>query len=317
MNTKDESHEQQQSISEVHRVRLEKVKALQEQGINPWGTYQETTATTHEVLEEFDDHTPQEKSYILAGRLMSRRDHGKTIFAHLQDRDGRLQLYIRKDEIGEELFTLLTQLIDAVDISTIHGTDAVGGLVSFRNGKPFKSRYRRFKIKTVEGMDDFGMMREVLYRRFHRLKEEGNKYPDLLLVDGGKGQLSCAMEVLEKLEITTVETVGLAKRLEEVFLPNQSDPQNIPKSSSSLHLLRSIRDEAHRFAVNYHRKLRTKRGVTSKLDHIPGIGPSRRTALLKAFSSVKKIGEASEDDIASIPGISEKLAAVIKKSLQD
>lgn len=209
----------------------------------------------------------------------------------------------------------IPRLIDAVDISTFQGMDAAGSLISFRNGKPFKSRYRRFRIKTAEGMDDFGMMREVLFRRFDRLKKEGKDYPDLLLVDGGKGQLSCAVEILEKLGIDSVETAGLAKRLEEVFLPFQSAPQNIPKTSSSLHLLRSVRDEAHRFAVTYHRKLRTKRSLATGLDHIPGIGPSRRTALLKTFGSVKKIREASVDEIAAVAGFSDKLALVIKKSL--
>lgn len=205
--------------------------------------------------------------------------------------------------------------IEAVDISILQGTDAVGSLVCFVDGKPKKSDYRRFKIRTVEGQDDTAMMREVVVRHFKRLQEEEGERPGLLLVDGGKGQLSSAVEALNTLGITDQIVIGLAKRLEEVFFPGVSDPQMIPKASSSLKLLQHIRNEAHRFAVTYHRTLRDRRTTASALDRIPGIGPTRKRALLRAFGSVKQIAGASLEDIAAVEGIGSKTAKVIQLNL--
>lgn len=207
--------------------------------------------------------------------------------------------------------------IEAVDISNIQGTDAVGSLVCFVDGRAKKSEYRRFKIRSVEGADDFAMMREVVTRRFRRLREEGGAFPDLLLVDGGKGQLSSAVEALKALGIRDQPVVGLAKRLEEVFVPGASEAQMIPKVSSSLKLLQQIRDEAHRFAITYHRQLRAERTIASELDRIPKIGKARKIALLKQFGSVKRIAEADVEEIAAVSGIGRTLAKGIKEGLKD
>jgi len=209
----------------------------------------------------------------------------------------------------------LPRRIEAVDISNIGGQDAVGSLVTFLDGKPKKSEYRRFRIATVEGQDDFAMMREVVTRRFQRLLEEERELPDLLMVDGGKGQLSSAQTALKEVGVDDQPVIGLAKRLEEVFLPGSSDPVVIPKVSSSLRLLQAIRDEAHRFAVEYHRKLRGKRTISSALDKIPGVGAARRTALLKTFGSVVRIASAEVEEIAAVEGIGPKLAETIKSEL--
>ena len=205
--------------------------------------------------------------------------------------------------------------IEAVDISNIQGSDPVASLVCFVDGRPRKSEYRHFKIVGIEGPNDFAMMHQVVTRRFKRLMEEGKTFPDLLLIDGGKGQLSSAVEALQTLGIQDQPVIGLAKRLEEVFLPGLSDPQNIPKTSASLRLLQGLRDESHRFAITYHRKLRQKRTLTSELDDIPGVGPSRRKALLRHFGSLKRIREASVETIAAVEGISPKLAIEIHTTL--
>ncbi len=207
--------------------------------------------------------------------------------------------------------------IEAMDISNIQGADAVGSLVCFVDGRAKKSEYRRFKIRSVAGVDDYAMMREVVTRRFRRLREEERAFPDLLLVDGGKGQLSSAVKALEKLGIGDQSVIGLAKRLEEVFVPGISEAQTIPKVSSALKLLQQIRDEAHRFAIAYHRKLRTDRTIASELDRIPGIGKTRRIALLKCFGSIKRIARAEVEQIARVSRIGEKLAKEIKEGLND
>ncbi len=198
-----------------------------------------------------------------------------------------------------------------IDISHLHGTDTVGSLVFFRDGKPEKKEYRHFKISTVDGIDDFASMREVVRRYFTRRLEEKKELPDLLLVDGGKGQLSSAKLILGELGLNDQAVAGLAKRLEEIFLPGVSVPQNIPKTSSSIHLLQRIRDEAHRFAVTYQRKLRKKRTVSSSISNIRGIGPGKTAGLLKHFGSVEAIRNADIEEIAKVSGIGTKYAATI------
>ncbi len=202
--------------------------------------------------------------------------------------------------------------IACIDISHLHGIDTVGSLVFFRDGKPEKKEYRRFRISTVDGIDDFGSMREVVRRYFSRRMEEKKELPDLLLVDGGKGQLSSAKGVLVELGLHDQAAAGLAKRLEELFLPGVPDPQNIPKTSSSIHLLQRVRDEAHRFAVTYQRKLRNKRTITSSISNIEGVGPKKTDDLLKHFGSVKAIRDADAEEIARVPGIGPKLAEIIR-----
>ena len=198
--------------------------------------------------------------------------------------------------------------IAAFDISNLGPQDAVGSLVFFQDGRPQKSRYRRFKIKTVEGQDDFAMMAEVVHRYFTRLTERKQEYPDLVLIDGGKGQLSAAVQTLNSQGINNQSVVALAKRLDEVFLPQRSEPLMIPKGSASLKLLQRIRDEAHRFAVEYHRKLRKKRIIKSELDQIPGVGPTRRKELLKHFRSIEKIKETDLEELLKLEGINKKVA---------
>jgi excinuclease ABC subunit C len=197
--------------------------------------------------------------------------------------------------------------IAAFDISNLGPSDAVGSLVFFEDGHPRKSQYRRFKIKTVKGQDDFAMMSEVVKRYFTGLSVEKKEFPDLVLVDGGKGQLSTTLETLNALSIKNQNVIALAKRLDEVFLPGKSDSLMIPKSSASLKLLQRIRNEAHRFAVEYHRKLRKKRTIKSELDEIPGIGPTRRKILLSHFGSVERIKKASSEELLGIEGINRKV----------
>ena len=201
--------------------------------------------------------------------------------------------------------------IEAFDISNIQGTDATASLVTFINGQANKNNYRRFKIRTKSTPDDFAMMSEVIERRYSRQLKENKPLPDLIMVDGGKGQLSSAIKVLEKLNIVNQPIIGLAKRLDEVFVPGASDPQNIPKTSSGLHLLQRIRDESHRFAIEYHRKLRSKRSTYSELDDISGIGDQRKKKLIHYFGSLKNLKTASLEEIQAVKGIPKSLAAQI------
>jgi excinuclease ABC subunit C len=201
------------------------------------------------------------------------------------------------------------------DISNTGETDAVGSGVYFDNGKPKKGEYRHFKIKGVKGQDDFKMMREVVGRYFHRLKEENKQPPDLVIVDGGKGQLSNAQEELESLGFKDQTIISLAKRLEEVYVPGLSDPITIPKASPALMLLKRIRDEAHRFAITYNRKVRTLRTIKSALDDIPGVGPAKRQLLLTEFGSVERIRQMSIEELSHLKGITPKLAEAILQKL--
>ena len=245
--------------------------------------------------------------------------------ANLHLKEFILNKIARADYIPKSLSALKNDLnmekiprrIEAFDISNIQGKDAVGSMVCFLNAMPKKSEYRRFKIKSVEGPDDYSMMREVLLRRYRRVLEEDKPLPDLILVDGGKGQLSAAVSVLTNLDLLDLDVIGLAKRLEEVYKPYQSEPQNISKTSPGLSLLRRIRDESHRFAVTYHRKLRKKRNLHSVLDDVKGVGPNKRNALLAEFKSVNDIKDAPLNKLTTIPGISIKLATSIKEQLTE
>lgn len=201
--------------------------------------------------------------------------------------------------------------IEGFDISNIQGTDPVASMVVFKNGSPSKQDYRRFKIKTIEGPNDFAMMQEVIERRYTRVLNERQQLPDLILIDGGKGQLNAACELLRKLGIIDQQIIGLAKREEEVFLPGESEPVIIPHQSPALHLIQRVRDEAHRFAVSYHRKLRSRRLTHSMLDDIPGVGPKRRQALLRHFGSLGEIKKANISKLKEVEGVSDKTARVI------
>lgn len=193
--------------------------------------------------------------------------------------------------------------IECFDNSNIQGTNPVASCVVFRNGKPSKRDYRHFNIKTVEGPDDFASMKEVLHRRYTRMMAEGEELPQLVVVDGGKGQLSAAVETFDEMGIRgTVALVGIAKRLEEIYFPGDTYPLYIDKKSPSLRVIQALRDEAHRFGITHHRNRRSKGQVRSELDSIKGIGPATATALLKHFKSVKRIREASLDDLTAVAG---------------
>lgn len=192
--------------------------------------------------------------------------------------------------------------IECFDISNTQGTDSVASMVVFVDGKPKKSEYRKFKIKTVTGADDFASMQEVVHRRYTRLLEEGTALPDLIMVDGGKGQLSSAVEILGKLGQANQKIIGLAKRLEEVFVPGANEPLLIPKTSSGLKLLQQVRNEAHRFAITFHRTLRSKRVLRTELDLVKGVGKARARELLEVFGSVQGVKFASEEQLAEIVG---------------
>ena len=204
--------------------------------------------------------------------------------------------------------------IEAYDISHIQGTETVASRVVFVNGQPRKSSYRHYNVKTVQGVDDFSSMAEILERRIRSSKEENEVLPDLLLIDGGKGQLSAVVDKLKQADISNQPVAGLAKRLEEVFVPGQNDALMIPKKSPALHLLQRIRDEAHRFAVSFHRKKRGKSMVTSILDGIDGVGAKRREALLKQFGSVDELRKKSGSDLV-LAGIPESVAKRIMEIL--
>ena len=193
--------------------------------------------------------------------------------------------------------------IECFDNSNIQGTNPVASCVVFRNGKPSKRDYRHFNIKTVVGPDDFASMKEVLTRRYTRLMQEGEELPQLVVVDGGKGQLSAAVEALEAIGLRgTIALAGIAKRLEEIYFPGDSVPLYIDKNSETLKVVQHMRDEAHRFGITFHRDKRSKSQIVSELDSIKGVGPKTAEALLKHFKSVKRIRQASLDEIAAVVG---------------
>ncbi len=197
----------------------------------------------------------------------------------------------------------LPRHIECFDNSNIQGTNPVASCVVFRDGKPSKKDYRHFNIKTVEGPDDFASMKEVLTRRYTRLVNEGQGLPQLIVVDGGKGQLSSAVEALDEMGLRgAIAVVGIAKRLEEIYFPGDSVPLYIDKNSESLRVVQHLRDEAHRFGITHHRNRRSRSQTVSALDSIKGIGEKTRQALLTHFKSLKRVREADLDDLASVIG---------------
>jgi len=201
--------------------------------------------------------------------------------------------------------------IEAFDISNIQGKYAVGSLVTFYNASPLKSEYRRYRIKTVKGINDFAMMQEVVRRRYTRQIEEKKTLPDLIVIDGGKGQLAIAKVVMDELNLPSIPIIGLAKKLEEVFLPDQAEQIVLPRNSIALILLQRIRDEAHRFAITYHRNLRGKNELGSILDQIPGLGSAKKKTLWNYFETIKKMRSASVEELCKVEGIGPKLAQTI------
>jgi excinuclease ABC subunit C len=223
------------------------------------------------------------------------------------------------DRAEEALFSLqeeldlkvVPRLMVCFDISHTQGTETVGSAVVFENAEPRRALYRHMRIKGEWGNDDYRSMAEVVERYFRRLLDEERPLPDLAVIDGGKGQLSAAVGALRALGLSDVAVIALAKREEEVFVPHRAQPLRLDRRNRALHLLQRIRDEAHRFAVRYNRKLRTRRTIRSDLADIPGVGPKRQTALLRRFGSLKGVREATRDEIARVPGFSEALASRI------
>ncbi len=216
--------------------------------------------------------------------------------------------------------------IEGFDISNTQGQEAVASMVVFENGVPKGGEYRRFKIRTIEGPNDFAMLQEAVGRRFRKGLEERReettesgkfaRFPDLLLIDGGKGQLSAVFEVLKKLGLTHLNVISLAEKEEELFKPGNSEPIRLSRRSESLMLLQRVRDEAHRFAITYHKTLRDKRTKTSSLDLVRGIGAKRKQLLLKNFGSVKQVKQATVEELMQVEGINRKLAENIKEQLE-
>jgi excinuclease ABC subunit C len=219
-------------------------------------------------------------------------------------------------ELGRELgLQRLPRTMACFDISTTQGTDTVGSCVWFENGRPKRGEYRKFRVKSVEGTDDFASMREVVTRYFQRRLADENPLPDLIVIDGGKGQLSAAHEALQPLGLSDRPLISLAKREEEVYVWGREAPIRMSRRSTALRLLQQIRDEAHRFAVTYNRKRRTMRTVTSELLKVPGIGPVKRRRLLQEFGSIQGVREATEEAISRVPGFNAEQARRLLETL--
>jgi len=220
-------------------------------------------------------------------------------------------------ELGRALgLQRIPRALVCFDISTAQGTDTVGSCVWFENGRPRRGEYRKFRVQTVVGTDDFASMHEVVTRYFQRRVSEEKPLPDLVVIDGGKGQLSSARDALGALGLEELPLISLAKREEEIYLPGRSEPIRLSRRSPALRLLQQARDEAHRFAITYNRKRRAMRTVTSELLRIPGIGPSKRRDLLSRFGSVQGVREATPEAIAELPGFSVKTAQRLLAALE-
>ncbi|MDB9961799.1 helix-hairpin-helix domain-containing protein, partial [Oceanihabitans sp.] len=195
--------------------------------------------------------------------------------------------------------------IECFDNSNIQGTHPVAACVVFKNGKPSKRDYRHFNIKTVEGPDDFASMEEVVFRRYKRLLDEKQSLPHLIIIDGGKGQLSSALKSLDALDLRgKIAIIGIAKRLEELFYPNDPIPLYLDKKSETLKIIQQLRNEAHRFGIEHHRNKRSKTALNTELENIPGVGDKTVVELLKHFKSVKRIAHAKLDELEGVVGVS-------------
>lgn len=260
-----------------------------------------------ELLEEWLSDLRGNKVYIkvpMKGvklRLVNMAQKNAEIIKHqkkaMENSLIELKKYLKLDK--------LPRIIEGYDISNISGKFAVGSKVSFKDAKPNKKKYKRFKIETP-GPNDFAMMKELLTRRLKMI--DTDEEPDLIVIDGGKGQLGMACEVLDELNLAHIPIIGLAKEFEEIYIPNSKRPIIIPKNNKALHLLQQVRDESHRFAITYHRKLRSDNISESSLDDIPGIGKKRKINILKEFRTMDKVKNASVEELAKIKGMNEKVA---------
>ena len=231
-------------------------------------------------------------------------------------------------ELEEELSLPAAPVrMECYDISHIQGSNLVGSMVVFDDGKPRTRDYRRFKIKAVDGVDDYASMKEMLTRRFKRLSQAIDNpdpdgkvdtwgvMPELVIIDGGKGHLSAAREVMLHLGLEQIPLCSLAKENEEIFVPHTPEPIVLPRDSQALYLMQRIRDEAHRFAITFHRNLRSKSNLKSPIDMVTGIGPKRKRMLLRRFGSLQGIKEATVEDIAAVPGLTRSLAVRLKQTI--
>lgn len=260
-----------------------------------------------ELLEEWLSDLRGNKVYIkvpMKGvklRLVNMAQKNAEIIKHqkkaMENSLIELKKYLKLDK--------LPRIIEGYDISNISGKFAVGSKVSFKDAKPNKKKYKRFKIETP-GPNDFAMMKELLTRRLKMI--DTDEEPDLIVIDGGKGQLGMACEVLDELNLAHIPIIGLAKEFEEIYIPNSKRPIIIPKNNKALHLLQQVRDESHRFAITYHRKLRSDNISESSLDDIPGIGKKRKINILKEFGTMDDVKNASVEELAKIKGMNEKVA---------
>jgi excinuclease ABC subunit C len=307
-------------------------------------------ATSHDVPDDILLPVALTDAAVRAEYLSERRGRRVTVQAPRRGDKRRLvdmaqenarQSFVARRDAGEQAARMVAELqtrlrlanapkrIECVDIATIHGTETVGALVAFDEGVPAKAGYRRFRLRTVEGADDFAAVAEVIRRRF-REGGDGDGVPDLLVIDGGLGQLAAARGALEEIGLgTRLEVIALAKerverdatavevrrRPERVFLPGRKNPVILKANSTALFLLQRVRDEAHRFANRYHRQLRARARLASPLDGVAGVGPRRRRALLRRFGSLRGVGAATVEELATVPGITLSLATRIKAEI--
>jgi excinuclease ABC subunit C len=295
------------------------------------GSYRAVDDRAREVLVPFEPEERElvepslERTSIHAPQRGPRRE--LVDFATLNARHLLEELRLTGEEAeeraGDPIYELQRQLglqkvprsIVCFDISHAQGTDTVASCVWFQNGRPWRAEYRKFKVKTVEGIDDFACMREIVTRYFARRREDEKPLPDLAVIDGGKGQLNAAHAALSELGLAELPMISLAKREEEVFMVGRSESLRLPRRSPALRVLQQARDEAHRFAITFQRKRRTMRTVTSELLRVPGIGEAKRRQLLAEFGSLQGVREASVEAIAALPGFGRKTAARIVESL--
>lgn len=277
-----------------------------------------------DTIEEWLSRKKGSKVYVIIPKRGKKRElaqmvaeNARAYLEQVESKEEREQLKNQQalEELKEHLgLEVIPYRIEAFDISNTQGTESVASMVVFEGAQPKKEDYRKFKIRTVEGPNDFESMREVVLRRFKRaLSGDGKfeKLPDLLLIDGGKGQLKYAREALKELSLSHIPTMALAEEYEHIFVEGRDDPIVLPENSEALYLVQRVRDEAHRFALSFHRSLRSKKNLRSVLDDIPGIGKVRRLALLKALGGLEGIKRASVEELAAVPGMNRKVAQAV------
>lgn len=267
-------------------------------------------------------HVPQRGNQLSLVRMVAKSAQENLEQARIKHLSDEMKMTAAMTELADALdLPRLPRRIECYDNSNIQGTSPVASMVVFEDAKPAKKEYRRFSIKTVVGADDFASMAEVITRRFRRARDSDEEkegkwttLPDLVIIDGGKGQLNAAVEALHALGMD-VPICGLAKEQEEIFLPGRPDSIMLPRDSQALFLVQRVRDEAHRFAITYHRNTRRKSAFKSQLDDVPGIGPTRKKALMRKFGSLKAMRAASLDDLIAVDGMTKLAAQALKEHI--